>query len=1000
TLRADHYDDPLQVREIADLLHRGAIPVGPMSPEELEQAIVRPARAVGVEVEPALTAELVAEVSHRPSTLPLLQFALTELYTHRVSGLMLASAHETLGRLTGALAVRADRIIDAGDSEDEAAARRIFGRLVVHGGRDSRTRRRALRSEFGDDPRTLRLLDEFIEARLLASDRDPTSREATVEVAHEALLRDWPRLTPWLDQDQDDLRVVETVTTGSQSWQTSGQDLGELARGGRLQTVVELAERRPDLLNESELRWITASKDSAAAEDAEREAAAARDRAQNRRLRRLLAAASVLLVAAVAAGGIALVLRNRAIESEKATDLERLIAVSASEFDREPDRAILLALEASRRNEGIATSTAVHRSIAGDPGYLGIFPQPIADVSWTDFTADGELGVSAALSTGEVVWFDVSSGENVADVHNVGGQIRKLTMSGDGSVTAVGLPDGHLTFINTSGDEIAGRIDTGSEFGVLDIDDAGKVVLSHATDVVQAFDIASGAEILNYDPGAGFASLHAVLTPDGSVAVVALLPIEGGHDFPVDVIDVASGKLLQRIDDQIGEVRAVAASGDGRLAIGYASGSTVIHDQSGGEAPVIIGAHEDRVDTIQFSSDGRLITGGANGEIRFWGSDGIVASPSISLFGDVLHPRITPEGNLVAALIDGGHVVVDRRRTVLVDKSRVVNFVSGVSPHSQLYNTPSPDFKIVNLHRLEDGQLVRSIDLKYVTERPYFSTDGEWILTPSRSGDITVTEIDGERQHTIDIFGIFEEYYGADTDENFRFSIRPANGGERIFALGTGNFEGVRAVWINSLTKTIEKGPLALEFGGPAMLLADGRILAGDVGIPLAILPADLDSEPQLIPDGSGLAAFHQDPVSGNVLIGGSDGRVGILDVETRSIEFIEGASGVVLGGAFSPSGSRIAILTQNGDLQLIDVESRTVQGVPMSVAEGIGDTRVRWSEDGSGVWVVARSGPVRFSADPEAWRRTACSIVNRELTPSEWAAFVSASAEQVPACR
>ena len=173
TLRADHYDAPLRQASIAELVTRTTVTVRPMAPDELDRAIRLPAASVGVEVEPALASELVAGLDARSSALPLLQFSLTELFDRRVSNTMLLATHRELGGLTGALAARADRILAAGGPDDEAEARRIFGRLVTFGEGSDDTRRRALRSEFGDRERTAWLIDAFVNARLLATDRDP-----------------------------------------------------------------------------------------------------------------------------------------------------------------------------------------------------------------------------------------------------------------------------------------------------------------------------------------------------------------------------------------------------------------------------------------------------------------------------------------------------------------------------------------------------------------------------------------------------------------------------------------------------------------------------------------------------------------------------------------------------------------------------------------------------------------------------------------------------------
>ena len=194
TLRADHYDVPLRHPTFAELVTDGTVTVRPMTPGELEQVVVRPAAGVGVEVEPALVAELVAGVTERPAALPLLQFSLTEVFERRISGVMFASTHHELGGLTGAVrgASRPDR------------RRRRRGRRS-RGPTDLRASGHARRRVRGHPPAGVAQRVRRVRADRLAARRvrlgppaHPRARRRepspTVEVAHEALLRDWPRL--------------------------------------------------------------------------------------------------------------------------------------------------------------------------------------------------------------------------------------------------------------------------------------------------------------------------------------------------------------------------------------------------------------------------------------------------------------------------------------------------------------------------------------------------------------------------------------------------------------------------------------------------------------------------------------------------------------------------------------------------------------------------------------------------------------------------------------
>ena len=181
---------------------------------------------------------LAQDVVGSPASLPLLQYVLTELYERRESGRMTMAAHDELGGLSGALAQRADEVFDSIAPSSQEQARRLFTRLITPGegtedtgGVGARVRRSELAGV--DAP----VVDAFGGARLLSFDHDPATREPTVEVAHEALIREWPRLRGWLDDDRDGLRILRHLGQSADAWEASGREAGELYRGGRLEAA-------------------------------------------------------------------------------------------------------------------------------------------------------------------------------------------------------------------------------------------------------------------------------------------------------------------------------------------------------------------------------------------------------------------------------------------------------------------------------------------------------------------------------------------------------------------------------------------------------------------------------------------------------------------------------------------------------------------------------------------------------------------------------------------
>lgn len=411
TLRADFYDRPLQHPTISDLVRTNTVAVSTLSVEELNAAIVGPAERVGVTVEPALAVELIAEARSEAAILPLLQYALTEVYEQRERGSMTLSSYRAIGGISGALAKRANELHDSLDLAERTAVRRLFTRLITPGEGTEDTRRRVRRSELAAIDG--HIIDSYGRARLLTFDHDPATREPTVEVAHEAIIREWPILRQWLDDDREGLRILRHLNEAAAEWETSGKPASELYRGGRLESAEEWATPRFADLTGIEREYLTASVDQ---RTDEREA----ERRRLRRLRTLLVGTAVVALIALAAGAIALQQQRRAdttareaqiaqvaaednadLATQRQTDAETRRLASEAGFRVQADRQVglLLAAEAYRRDPGPVSIGALQRALTGIGTYAGTLESgsPYSTVRWLDdarIVATGSEGVA------------------------------------------------------------------------------------------------------------------------------------------------------------------------------------------------------------------------------------------------------------------------------------------------------------------------------------------------------------------------------------------------------------------------------------------------------------------------------------------------------------------------------------------------------------------------------------------------------------------------------
>src|SRR5581483_5926230 len=266
--------------------------------------------------------------------LPLMSHALRETWERRDGRTLTVEAYHASGGVSSAVAKTADAVADATPDADRPLLRSIFLRLTELGDDVESTRRRVRVDELipqdasGQVVRTL--LERLAEARLV------TLGEGTVEVAHEVLIRRWPTLRRWLEEDREGIRLHRRLGDAARLWEASGREATDLYRGTRLDAAVEWAKANGALLNAAEREFLTASVD----ESARTQRAQAR---ANRRLRRALTGAGILLLAAVALLVFALASRRDAVNAEATARSQALATEAESQLARDPQRSLLLA---------------------------------------------------------------------------------------------------------------------------------------------------------------------------------------------------------------------------------------------------------------------------------------------------------------------------------------------------------------------------------------------------------------------------------------------------------------------------------------------------------------------------------------------------------------------------------------------------------------------------------------------------------------------------------
>lgn len=262
-LRSDFISECLRFRAFAAELQSHMLMLSPMSREQLRQAIEKPAQRAGLAFEPGLIETILDDVESAPGALPLFQFLLRELWERRRAGWLTVQAYHECGGVSGAIANRAEEVFSTFSLGERLLLQRIMLRLVRLGEGVEETRSRATVSEFvtqtSERADVEKVISDMVRARLFMTGGDERTPEIWVEISHEALIRNWPRLRAWIDQDREALRIWRRITQATHEWQNLGKDASVLYRGERLAQAVEGQSRLAISLNESEREFLEAS---------------------------------------------------------------------------------------------------------------------------------------------------------------------------------------------------------------------------------------------------------------------------------------------------------------------------------------------------------------------------------------------------------------------------------------------------------------------------------------------------------------------------------------------------------------------------------------------------------------------------------------------------------------------------------------------------------------------------------------------------------------------
>ncbi|MCC7210148.1 MAG: WD40 repeat domain-containing protein [Anaerolineae bacterium] len=722
-------------------------------------------------VEPAFVQAMVDEVAAQPGALPLFQYALTEAFEARQDHALTPHAYQAIGGLRGALARRADDVYAGLSTGEQAASRQLFLRLVTLGEGVEDTRRRALQSELlalGDAEAMQSAIDAFDRARLLSFDRDPITRGPTVEVAHEAILREWTRLRGWLDESRHDIRQQRLLAAAAAEWQQAAGDKSYLLTGSRLEQSAGWATETKLALTRQERSFLETSmaeRERQETDEIERQARelALQKRAANR-LRYMVAGLAIFLVAALVLTVLALDARSTAqkqrdkAEREAAVNHSLVLANAAQrEFDNGiTDLALALALEAVSIEQPPSEAIQTLTSVAYGPGLRAILTGHPHTVRAVAFSPDGQWALSgscaelsnAQCTDGELILWDLQS---------------KTMLRRFGGRDSVGHTDWvmSIAFVahNTA---LSGSKD-------------GTIIL---------WDLETGQPIRSFQ-GHTAGVNRVVCHPDGQTFLSA------SDDTTIILWNIAAGESIQHFVGHSAAVNSVAFSPDGQqFASASDDTSIILWDIASSAAVRIITGHTSRVSDLAFmpEASSTLFSTSYDLTIRSWNTQNGQETYQYSLGAKSDCLAITPDSHYVAMCVDFPIRLLDIE--TYQDPYRLIS-----SPSYKLSVAISPDGGQV-MAGAEDGAVyIWNLSIKPEIRRfeaddtrlsnVAVSPDGQRILTATTGGEVIVWDV---RQGTE--IRRFAHYDGLPA----YFSFSPD--GQQALVLAGDVFRGANSGWI------------------------------------------------------------------------------------------------------------------------------------------------------------------------------------------------------------
>ena len=1005
-IRADYYGHAADHADLAQLIADSQLILSPMTAAELRASIEGPARRAGLLLEPGLAQAVIDDIGDEPGALPLLSTALLETWERRRGRSLTLAGYAETGGARRAIAQLADAAYDQLTAEQQDAARRLLLRLATPtGSDDDEVARPAPLAEVTGDPVTEQVLTRFVQRRLLTVGR------TTVQVAHEALLREWPKLRLWLTADREGRRLHQQIAVAAAEWDAGGHTSETLLRGVRLAAAADWAGDHDNDLSPAEREFIHASVEARYQE-------LRRARRTTRRFQLLSAGLVVFLIGALVASGLAIAQRRTATANAHAAAVNAASAAknaaaaaknaatadsNATESDARglaaqalalsgdrTDTSLLLAVEGYRRHPSLDTETGLLDALNGARYLIGYHRNLPTDVADMAMSPDRKT-LLLLTSEGALQRYDTTTWTTQGKPVRTGiDGPTVLTISWDGKYATYGAADGAHVIRLADGHQI-GPTFPDAYGGQLSRDDK-QVVTGGIHGQAQVFDLATGRRRAAFGPVGAVVDV----SPTGEVVVASVL---------------ADASTVRRygFDGTPLGLEMPVTSVQGIVGVGYSpDGATVFAVDISGQAQLLngktlapIGAsitvRGSRATDTAFQPSGDLLAiGSDDGSIRVVGTHyGRTYATLTGLSAGYLAVEWLDDHRLLAITANGAAEYDLDQTTAIGTTYPRENAISSIVP-------------------IADGSFIASEGGEVVTEKipPAASPTLPPLITSPRhfpditvSGNGTLLAVHEYRTENVAARDGYIQFYdlakhrstttvalpgdGGDLSRNGRLAFSPDG---RRLAVGTAAGQ-LYMVDVSSgrllISGAIEDSTLlsALKWSADSATL----YAAGQDGALKYLDPATgrATASTSLSP-GTAIIDIVAVPGSPLLAVSSESGQIFLVDPRLRQLAGapLNGGGTQLQDVAVSADGHTIAAVSRDGALRLWDRASRRPIGPPMSAHRDLTPT-ITYLADGSMLTGGFDADIIAWDLKPADWVARACQLAGRDLTQAEWQEYL-----------